>query len=70
MLSHMLSFMVMQTMGGEFSGKEQDATNGIYVLAGKCRVFPGWMDEAWGKPPEMKPPPPLIGSGHLDRVAG
>ena len=23
-------------MGGVFSGKEQDATNGIYALAGTC----------------------------------
>lgn len=32
------TFFVFQTMGGDFSGKNQDCSKGIYALAGMCRT--------------------------------
>ena len=33
-------FIALQTMGGTFSGKQQDCTKGIYALSGWYRMYP------------------------------
>lgn len=35
---------VFQTMGGDFSGKNQDCSKGIYALAGKANSYVHWVD--------------------------
>ena len=36
---HSSLYIIMQTMGGVFSGKDQDATRGIYALAGTYLIL-------------------------------
>lgn len=35
------SLFILQTMGGTFSGKQQDCTKGIYALSGYLKVYFG-----------------------------
>ena len=39
-MSCLITFIALQTMGGTFSGKQQDCTKGIYALSGWYRMHP------------------------------